>query len=64
MNHWMCSECNYVFQAESPPEACPNCQVKCAFHDVNCYVPECGGPGNLDHKLVAQRVRESGKKST
>ena len=61
MNYWMCSECNFVSKFETPPEKCPNCNAKCVFSDVTCYVPECGGPDNLDQRLVAQRVRESGK---
>ena len=61
MNYWMCNECNYVFEAETPPEACPGCHGKCTFSNVTCYIPECGGPDHLDQRLVAQRVRESGK---
>jgi len=63
MNYWICSECNYVCEAEKPPQLCPICHEKCAFADVTCYVPECGGPGHVDTRLVAQRVRES-RKST
>lgn len=55
----MCSDCDYVFEAETPPEACPNCSHKCVFQDVTCYIPECGGPGNLDKRLVAQKARQS-----
>ncbi|MFC1926078.1 hypothetical protein ACFLW2_05225 [Chloroflexota bacterium] len=62
MSYWMCSECNYAFDAETPPEACPSCHEKCAFSDVTCYIPECGGPGNLDTRLVAQRASEAKKK--
>ncbi len=58
MNWWMCSECDYVFEAEIPPDTCPNCGEKCTFLNVTCYIPECGGPGNLDRRLVAQRARE------
>ncbi|NLL90672.1 MAG: hypothetical protein GX226_06220, partial [Dehalococcoidales bacterium] len=46
-------------QAELPPEKCPNCHVKCIFSDVTCYIPECGGPGHLNRKMVAEKVRES-----
>ena len=59
MNHWMCTECNYIYEAESPPESCPSCHAKCEFTNITCYIPECGGPGNIDARLVAQRVRES-----
>ena len=61
MNYWMCSECNSVFEAETPPDECPNCHVKCTFTDVTCYIPECGGPGKFDSRLVAQRAKEAKK---
>ena len=61
MNHWICGKCNYVFKAEEPPEVCPSCHEKCTFANVTCYIPECGGPDNLDSRLVAQRVTESKK---
>ena len=61
MNFWMCSECNYVFKAEIPPDTCPNCHAKCTFINATCYIPDCGGPDHYDPKLVAQRVRESEK---
>lgn len=59
MNYWICSECNYVLEAETPPEVCPSCHGKCLFTNVTCYIPECGGPDHLDQRLVAQRVKES-----
>jgi rubredoxin len=59
MNYWMCNECNYVFKAETPPETCPGCHAKCTFMNVSCYIPECGGPGRYDPKLVARRAQES-----
>ena len=62
MNYWMCSECNSVFEAETPPEVCPDCHSKCTFTNVTCYIPECGGPDYLDSRLVAQRVMESKKR--
>jgi rubrerythrin len=51
-NWWKCSECGYILQAVSSPEACPSCKQKCAFTDVTCYTPECGGPGNIDPQLL------------
>ena len=45
---WKCSECGYILQAPVPPESCPRCKQTCAFIDVTCYTPECGGPGNID----------------
>jgi hypothetical protein len=58
-NWWMCSECEGVFQAETPPVTCPNCKKECVFSDVTCYIPECGGPQNVDVRLVAARAKEN-----
>ncbi len=58
MNYWICGDCNYVFKGEVPPETCPSCKTKCDFHDITCYIPECGGPDNLDARLVAERMKE------
>ena len=60
-NWWICSECDYVLQAESPPEKCPQCGKVCIFSDVTCYIPECGGPNNLDIRLVALKHNEANK---
>lgn len=61
MSWWMCDECDYVFEAETPPESCPECHEKCTFGDVTCYTPECGGPGKLDNRLVALRAKKGRK---
>ena len=45
MSWCICSECDYVFEAEVPPETCPDCRSKCAYSDVTCYIPECGQSG-------------------
>ncbi len=58
---WICSDCDYVIQAEMPPKICPQCHQPCLFSDVTCYVPECGGQANLDVRLVAARHAEAGK---
>ena len=42
---WKCSECGFVLEAEAPPEQCPECEKKCAFINITCYIPDCGGPG-------------------
>jgi rubredoxin len=62
MNWWICSECDYVFEAEKLAETCPSCHQKCTYSDVTCYIPECGGPGNLDVKLVALKAKRSKKR--
>ena len=49
--HWKCIECGYTMEAAKPPEACPKCKKSCEFKDVTCYLPECGGPGNIDPRL-------------
>lgn len=49
--YWKCSKCNFTFQAPHPPEVCPSCQGRCEFKNVTCYLPECGGPGNIDPRL-------------
>jgi rubredoxin len=58
---WICSECDYVLQAETPPKVCPQCAKPCLFSDVTCYVPECGGQSNLDVRLVAAKNAEAKK---
>lgn len=63
MNWWMCSECEYIFQSKASPETCPNCHKECSFVDVTCYIPECGGPNNLDARLVAAKSAEDRKTS-
>ena len=55
MTQWQCSNCQYVFQAEAPPERCPSCKQSCTFSDVTCYIPECGGPQNIDPRLVGKK---------
>ncbi|MDY6835176.1 MAG: hypothetical protein SVY53_10300 [Chloroflexota bacterium] len=54
MSKWMCSECGYTADLESPPEECPSCNQKCSFNDVTCYIPECGGERNIDPRLAEQ----------
>jgi len=49
---WKCSECGYLFEGEAPPEQCPSCKEKCAFLNVSCYTPDCGGEGHIDPKLT------------
>jgi rubredoxin len=57
MSHWKCSNCDYTFEAEAPPDSCPSCKQACIFSDVTCYIPDCGGPGNIDPRLVGKREK-------
>lgn len=50
MNEWKCSKCGYVLKADAPPETCPQCNEKCEFVNVTCYIPECGFTGS-DQRL-------------
>jgi len=52
MTHWMCTTCGYYLQGSQPPNRCPSCNQVCAFNDVTCYRPDCGGESNLDPLLV------------
>jgi len=49
---WKCGECQHVLHDKAPPVECPACHQRCAFTDVTCYTPDCGGPKNPDPKLV------------
>jgi len=61
MGWWICSECDYVIQKESPPETCPSCNKKCNFSYVTCFIPECGGQANPDVRLIAARARKTSR---
>jgi CRP-like cAMP-binding protein/rubredoxin len=52
MTHWMCTTCGYYFQGPTPLDKCPGCNQACAFNDVTCYRPDCGGESNVDPLLV------------
>jgi len=57
MAHWMCTRCGYYIRDPVPPERCPSCQWVCAFNDVTCYRPECGGEQNIDPLMVGSTLR-------
>ena len=57
MTHWMCTNCGYYLHAPAPPNRCPQCGQTCAFNDVTCYRPVCGGERNLDPLLVGNTLR-------
>jgi rubrerythrin len=48
---WKCIDCGFILEAERPPEVCPSCKGHCEFKNVTCYLPDCGGPGNIDPRL-------------
>jgi rubrerythrin len=52
LTFWKCLNCNYIITAPTPPEVCPECGSKEGFVNVTCYIPECGGPENIDPRLV------------
>lgn len=56
MAHWMCTRCGYYLQASAPPDRCPGCEQTCAFNDVTCYRPECGGEKNVDPLVVGNTL--------
>ncbi len=57
MAHWMCTMCGYYLLGPGPPDRCPSCQKVCAFNDVTCYRPECGGEQNIDPLVVGSTLR-------
>jgi|GEM_PF-171515 len=57
MAHWMCTTCGYYLQSSAPPGRCPGCEQICAFSDVTCYRPECGGEQNIDPLVVGSTLR-------
>ncbi len=57
MTQWQCTNCGYTFGAEATPEKCPSCQQVCTFNNVTCYIPDCGGPGNVDPRLMGKQEK-------
>lgn len=51
LTYWKCGDCGYLLTAPAPPGECPECKAKDSFKNVTCYIPECGGPGNIDPRL-------------
>jgi rubrerythrin len=49
--YWKCADCGATFTADAPPGACPSCKAQCEFKNVTCYLPDCGGSGNIDPRL-------------
>lgn len=63
MTKWQCVECGYFLEGEKPPEKCPGCKLPCAYTDVTCYRPECGGPVNPDPMIMGQITQRIGLKA-
>ena len=63
MTKWQCVECGYFLEGEKPPEKCPGCKLPCAYTDVTCYRPECGGPINPDPMIMGQISQRIGLKA-
>lgn len=51
LTYWKCSKCGFLITAAVPPDVCPGCGENSGFLNVTCYIPECGGPGNIDPRL-------------
>ena len=51
LTFWKCGRCGFLVTAAVPPAACPECSAKCEFINVTCYLPECGGSGQVDPRL-------------
>jgi len=41
--YWKYSGCGFLITAETLPDTCPQCSGICAFVNVTCYTPDCGG---------------------
>jgi rubredoxin len=52
--YWRCSNCSFTLQAAKPLGICPICRGQIGFINVSCYLLECGGPGQIDHRLTKQ----------
>ena len=50
--YWECSECRFLVTTAVPPDICPECGAKCAYINVTCYLPECGGQSHYDPRLI------------
>jgi rubredoxin len=55
MAQWKCSNCDYVFEVDTLPDQCPSCEKRCTFSNVTCYIPDCGGPQNIDPRLADKK---------
>ena len=65
MAYFMCQYCGYLvnlgLDVDVPPHKCPVCDQPCAFVNVTCYTPECGGESNLDPRIIACVLRTAAR---
>jgi rubredoxin len=55
MTQWKCSNCGYILEADTLSDRWPSCKQACTFSDVSCYIPDCGGPQNIDPRLAGKK---------
>jgi CRP/FNR family cyclic AMP-dependent transcriptional regulator len=60
MTKWQCIQCGYYCDDVKPPDKCPGCGAACAYVDVTCYRPECGGPANPDPMVMGMLTKQVG----
>ena len=53
--YWQCTNCGFLITAKAPPSLCSKCGETCAFVNVTCYTPECGGPGHFDPRIMRSK---------
>ena len=53
MASWICNNCGYNLEADTPPNECPSCKKDCSFVDNTCYTPDCEG-GTNDPRITGQ----------
>ena len=51
LTYWKCHNCGYTITAATPPDVCPECHKKCDFLNITSYIPDFGGPDNIDPRL-------------
>ncbi len=51
LTYWRCTGCGFTITASTLPDSCPECGNRDGFNNITCYIPECGGPGNIDPRL-------------
>ena len=39
LTYWRCRVCSFTTVGAAAPETCPECNAKCQFSNITCYVP-------------------------